>query len=175
MNKKRRLALRTIILTVLLVAIFYTLYANLTKDTRKTAAVGEEAPDFVLKDLEGNEHRLSDYRGKGVFLNFWGTWCKPCKTEMPYMENQYQQYKNQGVEIIAVNAGETNLAIETFAKQYQLSFPIVVDDTGEVQKAYGIYPLPATFLISPDGKIVDYIEQSLTEDMIKNYMERIKP
>lgn len=175
MRKKRRLALRTSILIILLAAIIYTLYANLTKEDRKIAAVGQEAPDFILKDIEGKEYRLSDYRGRGVFLNFWGTWCEPCKTEMPYMDNQYQKYKNQGIEIIAVNVGETDLAIETFAQQYDLSFPIVVDKDGEVQKAYGIYPLPATFLISPEGKIVDYIEQSLTEDMIKNYLERIKP
>lgn len=174
MKKKRRLVLRTIILIVLATAIIFTLYANFTKNDRKIATVGEKAPDFVLKDLDGHEYRLSDFKGKGVFLNFWGTFCDPCKKEMPYMNNQYKRFKNQGVEIIAVNVGETDLAIETFVNQYNLSFPIVVDN-GEVQKAYGIYPLPATFLISPEGKVVDYIEQSLTEDMIEDYMNQIKP
>lgn len=139
------------------------------------AAIGEEAPDFVLKDLEGNEYKLSDYRGKGVFLNFWGTWCEPCKDEMPYMQNQYKKYKDKGVEIIAINVGETKIAIENFAKQYNLSFPIVVDESGEVQKAYGIFPLPATYLINSDGIIVDYIESTMTEEMVQQYMEKIKP
>ncbi len=175
MRKKRRLAIRTVILSVLVLSIASVLFLNGKTDERETAAVGQEAPDFVLQDLRGNEYRLSDYRGKGVFLNFWGTWCEPCKTEMPYMEKQYRKYKDQGVEILAVNVGETDLAIEKFAKQYQLSFPIVVDKSGEVQKAYGIYPLPATFLIDPEGKIVDYIEQPMTEEMIGDFMERIKP
>lgn len=174
MNKKRRLVLRTVILIVLAAAIIFTLYANFTKNDRKIATVGEQAPDFVLEDLDGRKYRLSDFKGKGVFLNFWGTFCDPCKREMPYMDNQYKKFKDQGVEIIAVNVGETDLAIETFANQYNLSFPIVVDN-GEVQKAYGIYSLPATFLISPEGKVVDYIEQSLTEDMIADYMNQIKP
>lgn len=156
-------------------AIIYTLYANFSKDNRNAAAIGEKAPDFVLQDLEGNEYQLSDFRGKGVFLNFWGTWCEPCKYEMPYMENQYEIYKEQGVEVIAVNVGETKLAIETFAKTYDLSFPIVVDDNKEVQRAYGIYPLPATYLIDSEGVIVDYIETTMTEEMVQKYMEKIKP
>jgi peroxiredoxin len=174
-NRKKRLTLRIVILTLLTIAIIYTLYANFTKDNREVAAIGEEAPDFVLKDLEGNEYQLSDLRGKGVFLNFWGTWCEPCKYEMPYMENQYHVYKDQGVEILAVNVGETDLAIETFAKQYNLTFPIIVDKGGAVQNAYGIFPLPATYLINPDGIIVDYIESSMTEEEVKQYMEKIKP
>lgn len=174
-NKKKRLVLRSIILLLLSAAIIFVLYSNFSKDNRKVAAVGEEAPNFVLKDLEGNEYKLSDYRGKGVFLNFWGTWCEPCKDEMPYMENQYQKYKDEGVEIIAINVGETKIAIENFAKQYNLSFPIVIDESGEVQKAYGIFPLPATYLINSDGIIVDYIETTMTEEMVQQYMEKIKP
>jgi peroxiredoxin len=174
-NKKNRLILRSVILVMLSAAIIFVLYSNFAKDTKKVAAIGEEAPDFVLKDLEGNEYKLSDYRGKGVFLNFWGTWCEPCKDEMPYMQNQYKKYKDEGVEIIAINVGETKIAIENFAKQYNLSFPIVVDESGEVQKAYGIFPLPATYLINSDGIIVDYIESTMTEEMVQQYMEKIKP
>lgn len=175
MSKRKRHTRRTIILSLLAAAIIYTLYANFTKDERKVAAIGDTAPDFVLQDLEGNEYRLSDYRGKGVFLNFWGTYCKPCKDEMPYMDNQYQVYKDQGVEILAVNVGETNLAIETFQKQYNLSFPIIVDEAGEVQKAYGIYPLPATFLIDSKGNVVKYYDGPMDEELVKEFMEMIKP
>ncbi|WP_062356206.1 thiol-disulfide oxidoreductase ResA [Bacillus kwashiorkori] len=175
-NKKQRLIFRTIILVLLSSAIIYTLYVNISNDKEKAvAAVGKVAPDFVLKDLTGNSFQLSDYEGKGVFLNFWGTFCEPCKKEMPYMDNQYKVYREEGVEILAVNVGETKLAIERFAKQYDLSFPIIVDEDGEVQHAYGVLPLPATFLIDPEGKIVKYHTGELDEQTIQQYMELIKP
>lgn len=173
--KKRRLVIRTVILLLLGAAVAYTLYANFTKDKVQKVAIGEKAPDFVLTDMEGNTHRLSEYEGQGVFLNFWATWCKPCEREMPYMNNQYKQFKDQGVQIIAVNVGESELAVNKFAGKYDLSFPIVIDTDGQVQTAYGIGPLPATYLIDKEGKVVKYITGELTEEMIRGYMEQIKP
>jgi len=164
-----------IILVLLATAISYTLYANFLQKNERVGAVGELAPDFVLKDLNGNEYQLSDYRGKGVFLNFWGTYCEPCKDEMPYMNKLYAEYKDQGVEILAINVGETDLAINTFASKYGIEFPIVVDVNGEVQHAYNIYPLPATFLVDSEGKIVKYYDKPMTEEMIREFMEQIKP
>lgn len=93
--KEKRFWLRTIILAIMLVAIGYTIYSNVFVD-KKAIQVGDSAPDFVLTDLNGNKIQLSDYRGKGVFLNFWGTWCKPCEKEMPYINSQYNVYKNEG-------------------------------------------------------------------------------
>jgi peroxiredoxin len=174
--KKKRLVMRTVILTVLIAAVAYTLYANFTKDDVKKVAVGETAPDFALVDMNGEEHRLSDYRGQGVFLNFWGTWCKPCEKEMPYMDNQYQQFKDEGVQVLAVNVGDSELAVNKFADRLGgLSFPIVIDKDGQVQTAYGINPLPATFMIDKDGKVVKYHTGQLTEEMIKDLMESVKP
>lgn len=88
--KKRRLIVRTVILFVLTAAVGYTLYANLTKEQVQKVEIGKLAPDFVLVDMNGEKHQLSDYRGEGVFLNFWATWCKPCEREMPYIDNAYQ-------------------------------------------------------------------------------------
>lgn len=173
--KKQRLVMRTVILLILGAAVAYTLYANFTKDKIQKVAVGEKAPDFVLTDMDGNKHRLSDYEGQGVFLNFWGTWCKPCEKEMPYMNNQYKQFKDEGVQVLAVNVGETDLAVNKFSERYDLAFPIVIDKDSQVQSAYGINPLPATFLIDKDGKVVKYITGEMTEETIKNYMEQIKP
>ena len=91
------------------------------------------------------------------------------------MDRQYQIYRDRGVEILAVNVGESEIAIQKFIHQYDLSFPVVIDESGDVQKAYGIYPLPATFLIDSEGKIVDYIEGRMDDRDIQAYMERIKP
>jgi thiol-disulfide isomerase/thioredoxin len=94
--KKKRLIIRTVILAVLLCAVGYTLYAQFFADKQKVS-VGDKAPDFILRDVNGETHQLSDYKGKGVFLNFWGTWCKPCKQEMPAMEKQYASYSSRAI------------------------------------------------------------------------------
>lgn len=173
--KKRRLVVRTLILLLLGAAVAYTLYANYKKDDQLKVSVGEKAPDFILTDLQGHKHRLSDYKGQGVFLNFWGTWCTPCETEMPYINNEYHQFKDKGVQVLAVNVSESNLAVENFAQQHGLDFPIVIDKDGQVQAAYGIDPLPATFLIDKDGKVVKYYTGQLSEETVKNLMNQIKP
>lgn len=172
--KKNRLIVRTVILVVLIVAVGYTIYANFIA-SNELVKVGSAAPDFVLTDLNGNEVQLSDYRGKGVFLNFWGTWCEPCEREMPYMENQYKIFKDQGVKIIAVEAGSTKLAVENFRDKYGLTFPIVIDKGGKVVQAYDIYNLPDTYLIDKNGVVLDKITGEMTEADVKRYMERIKP
>jgi peroxiredoxin len=173
--RKRRLAFRSIILCVFIVAIGYTLYINLFVEKNSILKVGDRAPDFVLKDLNGNNVKLSDYRGKGVFLNFWGTWCKPCEREMPYMERQYQKYKDQGVEILAINIAESNIPVRKFVDKYHLSFSIPMDKDREVTKAYGIGPIPTTVLIDEKGNIVRKTSASLSEKDIIAFMNQIKP
>jgi peroxiredoxin len=172
--RKQRLWLRTVILTLLMAAIGYTIYANFFTE-KASVKIGDEAPDFVLTDLNGKQHRLSDYRGKGVFLNFWGTWCKPCEKEMPYINKQYEVYKNKGVEVLAVNVGESELSVKKFVERLGLTFPIVIDKQDQVMNAYDIGPLPATFLIDKNGKIVDIITGTMTESKVQKYMERIQP
>ncbi|MEH7157237.1 thiol-disulfide oxidoreductase ResA [Neobacillus drentensis] len=173
--KKRRLVIRSIILLLLGSAVVYSLYANLTRDTKQKVAIGSEAPDFALVDMQGNKHQLSDYRGQGVFLNFWGTWCPPCKKEMPYINNQYHQYKDKGVQVLTVDIQESELAVNQFADRLKLDFPIMIDTDKEVMNTYGIDPLPATFLIDKNGKVVKYYTGELTEDKIREFMEKIKP
>lgn len=172
--KNKRLAVRTIILIVLVGALAYTLYSNFFTD-KQLVGIGDEAPNFVLTDLNGKEVEFDSYQGKGVFLNFWGTWCKPCEKEMPYIENQYKAFKDQGVEVLAVNVGEPELSVKNFVQRKGLTFPVVIDEDLEVLEAYGVNPLPTTFLVDKDGKIVDIITGQLTEELIQSHMERIKP
>jgi peroxiredoxin len=174
-KKKRRLLIRSIILILLISAVVYTLYANFTKDQRGQIQAGDKAPDFVLTDMEGETHKLSDYEGKGVFLNFWGTWCKPCEKEMPYMNNQYKMFKDQDVQVLAVNVGESEFLVNRFASKHNLEFPIVIDENDEVLNAYGVDPLPTTFLINPEGEVVKVITGTMTEEDIRGHMESIMP
>ncbi|WP_208528039.1 thiol-disulfide oxidoreductase ResA [Jeotgalibacillus sp. R-1-5s-1] len=174
-KKKKRLVMRISILAVLLAAVSYTIYSSVVGEERNLVKAGDQAPDFELTDLNGDVHRLSDYEGKGVFLNFWGTWCKPCEKEMPYMENQYQKFADQGVEIIAVNVGESQYKVSNFANKYNLTFPVVRDEHKDVMDAYSIGPLPTTLLISPEGEVTQVITGEMSEEMIASYMESIKP
>ncbi|KKB37928.1 thiol-disulfide oxidoreductase ResA [Bacillus thermotolerans] len=174
-KKKKRLIMRSVILAVLALAVGYTFYSNLTKEARGNLQEGDQAPDFVLTDLSGEKHQLSDYEGKGVFLNFWGTWCEPCKEEMPHMEKLSKEYEGQ-VEVLAVNVGDSELQTKKFAEQYGLTFPIAIDSSKEVQKAYGVNPLPATFMISPEGKVEKVVIGGLVkEDQVRALFEQVKP
>ncbi|WP_305849463.1 thiol-disulfide oxidoreductase ResA [Sporosarcina sp. Marseille-Q4063] len=174
-KKKNRFILRLIVLIVLASAIIFSIYNSSIKEKHDVLKVGDDAPDFLLVDLNGESHQLSSYKGQGVFLNFWGTWCAPCKKEMPAMGRQYQIYKDQGVQVLAVNIAEPDLKVRAFADQYGMVFPTLIDKTKGVMQTYNIKPLPTTFLINPDGKIIKIITGEMSENDIKDYMEQIKP
>lgn len=114
------------------------------------------APDFTLEDMDGAAHQLSDYRGKVVMLNFWATWCPPCRREIPSMESIYRDLADDGFTVLAVNEFED--ADHVFAYTGQLSvfptFPILFDSDSKVSEAYQVKGLPTTFLIDKQGRIV---------------------
>lgn len=120
--------------------------------------VGHLAPDFLLTTLDGREVRLSDYRGHVVFLNFWATWCGPCKVEMPAMERLYRDYRRQGFVILAVSSDPEGAAVTgPFRDSLGLSFTIAHDPEMVVGRMYGVRTLPITFLIARDGVITHQI------------------
>ncbi len=176
-KKKKRSITRGVILIVLVAAIAYTIYNTATKDKTELLKVGDEAPNFELVDLYDNnlKHRLSDYEGKGVFLNFWGTWCEPCKREMPAMDRQYAIYKDQGVNLLTINIAQSEFEVESFLNNLGVSFPVAIDKTKSVMTAYNVQPLPTTVLISPDGTVKDIITGEMNEKKIAAFMESIKP
>jgi peroxiredoxin len=172
--KRKRLIIRSAILLAIVIAVSLTLYFNFVKD-HSIAQAGNATIDFTLKDLDDESHQLSDYEGKGVMLNFWGTYCPPCEREMPYMESLYQEYKEKGVEILAVNVNEAPLAVNTFVNRYDLSFPVLLDKNMQVTEAYGIVPLPTTILINESGMITNVHQGEMNEAMINEFLESIVP
>jgi thiol-disulfide isomerase/thioredoxin len=116
---------------------------------------GKLAPDFSLKDLEGKQVKLSDFRGKAVLLNFWATWCGPCKVEMPWFVELQKQYGPQGLEIVGVALDDSGKEeIQKFARDMGVNYTILQgqDDVGD---AYGAVGLPTTYYIDRTGKIID--------------------
>jgi peroxiredoxin len=117
---------------------------------------GQLAPDFTLQSLDGKSVRLSDFRGKAVLLNFWATWCQPCKIEMPWFVELQKQYGPEGLQVIGVAMDDASADdIAKFAKDLGVDYPILIGKES-VGDAYGGMPfLPATFFIGRDGKVVD--------------------
>jgi len=111
--------------------------------------LGALAPDFVLQEPgTGNQVALSDFRGQPVVLNFWATWCVPCRTEMPDLQEAHNE---DGVVVLAVNWQESETVVQAFLEEFELTFPTVLDRQGTVRQHYGVVGLPATFFIDPEG------------------------
>ena len=123
------------------------------QETTVGVGVGEMAPDFALTDLEGNPFRLSDLRGKVVFINFWATWCPPCRAEMPEIEAIYQEYKDKGVVVVGVDIMETEAEVRQFVQRGGYSWTFVIDKTGEVTAGYSIAAIPTSIFIDREGII----------------------
>ncbi len=120
--------------------------------------IGGPALDFTLTDMQGQQVTLEQFRGKVVILNFWATWCPPCREEMPSMEALYRTYKDRGLVMLAVNVEENGFqAVSSFLNRTPHSFPILLDINAEVQNKYKVFRFPETFLIDRNGNIVDKI------------------
>lgn len=117
------------------------------------------APDFTLQAADGSTVTLSDLQGKPVLVNFWASWCAPCKAEMPAMQRVYEEYGQKGFIILAVNATrqDSQKAATDFATQYGLTFPILFDVSGEASAQYQVRALPTTFFIDVEGNIHDVL------------------
>ena len=111
------------------------------------------AIDFSLKDLSGRETTLSSFAGKVVFLNFWATWCGPCRAEIPSMEQLYAELRDEGFTIVAVNSQELENQVSAFVKESGMSFPVLLDSTGKVGAVYSVRAIPTTYIIDSRGAI----------------------
>jgi cytochrome c-type biogenesis protein len=142
------------------------------------------AYDFTLTDQYGNEHTLSDYKGKVVFLNFWATWCGPCKEEIPDIEALYKEYNKNQEDIIILgvanpasseypnNADVSKTQIQEFLEKNEYTFPVVFDETGEILSKYYISSFPTTFMIDKEGNIFGYAPGMLTKDMMQQAIQQ---
>jgi peroxiredoxin len=112
----------------------------------------QPAPDFELVDVDGDKHRLSDYRGKPLIINFWATWCPPCREEMPSMNRAWSKVKDD-VSMLAINVGEDEDTIFIFSADYPIDFPVLLDRSGDVIREWPVKGLPTTFVLDREGNI----------------------
>ncbi len=133
------------------------------------------APDFALETLDGEEITLSDLRGKVVLLNFWATWCPPCRSEMPSFQEAYAKYEEEGFVIVAVNATlqDSPKDVADFVAEYGLSFPVVLDLEGEANQLYLVQSLPTSFFIDKEGIIQEVVVGGIAEALVRVRVEEL--
>ena len=138
-----------------LVLISGLLLAGCSAGTGQSPSLGKQAPDFQLPDLEGQPVSLSSFRGQPVLLNFWASWCAPCRYEMPFLQEIHEEWtgKSPSVVVLAVNIGESSSKVNEFINMYNLSFPVLLDTKQDIARKYNIRAIPTTFLIDKDGII----------------------
>ncbi|SDC92883.1 Peroxiredoxin [Paenibacillus sp. UNCCL117] len=164
-----------IVIVVALAAVL--LYTLLQARTGQDGALrtGDQAPEFNAMTLDGGSVSLAEYQGQGVLLNFWASWCGPCVSEMPRMNDAYREGV-PGVAMLAVNVGESRGTAAEFAANHGLSFPVLLDPSGEAAGRYGLVGLPRTFLIDGSGRIARIVTGELASaEQVRGLMESVKP
>jgi peroxiredoxin len=146
---------------------------------------GSRAPDFAvtlpdgstfqLTDTDGRPIRLSDLRGKAVWVNFWASWCPPCQFETPILRSLDERYGDRGLAIVGVNVQQTADVARDYAERYELDYTIGADVSGHVFRAYRVFALPTQFFIDPEGVIRFVVQGPLTEDAAAERVEAILP
>ena len=142
-----KMKMKDILLYILLTLII----GQISSISTHASSIGDNAPLFSLRDIHGRAWPLDDLKGKVVFINFWATWCTPCRKELP-MLNELQK-KSKDVVVLAVNIDKKRSNVESFLKGYSLNIPILLDPDGRVVASYGARAMPASFILDRDGKV----------------------
>jgi cytochrome c biogenesis protein CcmG/thiol:disulfide interchange protein DsbE len=160
MNWDRKITWRGLMALILVLGIVWIALsrvpgeAALARTDRPPAPqAGFAAPDFSLETREGGTISLSDLRGQAVLVNFWATWCPPCRAEMPAIQRVYEDYRDQGFTVLAVDVGEGDAQVAAFVDEQGLTFPILLDRDGGVSKRYQVRAMPSTFFIDRSGVV----------------------
>ncbi len=176
MSKIQRIILYLLVLIT--GAAWIGISADTMTTTGKTSApqAGFAAPDFTLRTSVGEEYKLSKLKGNAVLVNLWATWCPPCRAEMPAIEKMYQEYKDQGLVVLAINMTyqDDPASIPLFIQEYGLNFPVLLDETGAVGAAYQLRSLPSSYFINRTGVIQEVvIGGPMSEALLRTRIEQI--
>ena len=173
--KNKSIVLRNIIACIVFCAAFLAATRIDAQVSQEAETAFQQARMRILKDrknplnftlplLSGGNAALSSYKGKVVILNFWATWCPPCRAEMPSMETLYKRLKSQGLEMLAVDIGEDQAVVQQFIKNNNYTFPVLLDKDAKVSTQYGVSAIPTTYILDREGKIISMIVGSIQWD-----------
>ncbi|KIL34922.1 thiol-disulfide oxidoreductase [Cohnella kolymensis] len=171
--KRNRKTMQYLILAAVLLIGGYAI-GNSLFSTSEVLQKGDTPPGFRLAGLDDKAHDLKDYEGKPLIINFWGTFCGPCRDEMPALQKQYDKWQAQGLELIGINLGEDRLTAESFVRNVDVNFPILLDKDRQTLNEYGVRQYPTTFFISADGTIQDVVVGGpLSEQEIETRVQQL--
>lgn len=173
MGKSRRTVQIVILLAVLVIGGYAIWSALFGENKSGPLEEGSEPPAFTLADLNGGTVSLSDYKGKPVVINFWGSFCEPCVKEMPEFERQYTKWKDKDLVILAINLSEDTLTVNNFVKRFELTYPILRDVNRKTERSYGLRQYPTTFFVKPDGTLMEVVVGGMLEKDIDERVERL--
>jgi peroxiredoxin len=149
-------------------------FAGLIMTTAVNAGTDDgPAPDFALKSQSGENLRLSEFQGEVVMINFWASWCGPCRQEMPLLDELYTQYQPLGFTILGVNVEEDSSKAKQLLKESPVNFPILFDNKSEVSKLYKVVAMPSTVLVDRDGN-VRYLHQGYKPGYEESYQQQVR-
>lgn len=137
------------------------------------ASANESAPDFTLKSTQGENIRLSEHRGEVVLLNFWASWCGPCRQEMPLLDALQQRYNKLGFSVVGVNVDKDSALANKLLKDIPVTFPVLLDNTGAVSASYNVSSMPTTVIIDRDGNM-RYLHKGYKPGYEQDYEQQIK-
>lgn len=140
---------------------------------KPAVAAKEAAPDFKLALLDGGSFQLGSHKGKPVLINFFASWCLPCREEMPAIEKIVREYQPKGVAFLAISTDDTEANAKDFVKKYGVTFPVGIDKSTEIQKAYGLYGIPTTYFIDKQGMVNYFHSGSVTEELMKHELDKL--
>lgn len=157
-NKKKNCRLSFALVAFIGVFSFaFSACEKMEQTAEKPKHLVETAPDFSLESLEGVTVSLKELKGNPIFLNFWASWCNPCREEMPDVEKIYRIYGKKGLKVLAVNSKEESAAVQKFLEGAGISLPVLLDKNGEVGRLYKVFGLPASYFIHKDGRVASSI------------------
>jgi len=136
-------------------------------------SVNDKAPDFTLKNLQGTNLRLDEYRGKVVLINFWASWCGPCRQEMPLLDRIHQRYSDAGFAVLGVNVEGTLAPAKETAERTHVTFPVLIDENQKVSGLYDLESMPSTLVVDRDG-VVRYVHHGYKPGDEAKYLEVVK-
>jgi len=171
MRRNRKWVQIAILIAILLIG-GYTIGSSLFAE-ESIPREGSEPPAFSLLGLDGKTYSLQDYKGRPVIVNFWGTWCDPCKREMPAIQSQYEKWKDRGLEVLSLNLDESRVTVQSFVQQNGLTFPILFDKDLHMRDRYAVRSYPTTFFIDSSGKIAKIAPGEMTEAFIEQTVRTI--
>ncbi|MFQ5858075.1 MAG: TlpA family protein disulfide reductase [Anaerolineae bacterium] len=148
---------------------------NLPRNPGAGPRIGQPAPDVTLSDLQGQSLTLSELRGRPVVINFFATWCVPCRIEMPLLQAAYEHHQTDGLIIIGLDTQESPMLVQEFVNLKRVTFPVVIDPTGQVTEGYRARAYPTSIFVDPDGTVTDVHRGVLSPRLLQHYLSKILP